>query len=282
MAQREIRNITIRKASGVTEKFDVEKLKRSLKNAGAQDHIIDDIINDIETWIYEGVTTKKIYTRAFTHLRRKNSPSALRYKFKQALFELGPTGFPFEQFIGEIFRKQGFEILVGQIIEGNCVHHEIDVIATNKSEQRLIECKFGKDQGKLVSVQVPLYVRSRMDDIIRKRKYIKEYSNLAFSACIVTNTRFSSDSIQYSQCAGLQLLGWDYPVGNGLKDMIERDKIFPVTVLNNLTTREKQFLLEKGIVVCSQLLNNIEILKSLIPDHKKFVMLVNELEDLNL
>ena len=48
-------------------------------------------------------------------------------KLKQAIMELGPSGFPFEQFVAELLKCRGYQIKVGVIVEGHCVNHEIDV-----------------------------------------------------------------------------------------------------------------------------------------------------------
>ncbi|MBE0653035.1 MAG: restriction endonuclease [Bacteroidales bacterium] len=280
MQKKESKGIPVRKASGELEHFDSSKLRRSLQNAGADTSAIEEITANIENWLHEGVTTKKIYSRAFSLLFRKNRINALYYKLKQALIELGPTGYPFEQFVGEIYKKQGYTVEVGQILEGHCITHEMDVIATNKTTQWLIECKYAKDQGKIVSIQVPLYVRSRIDDIIKKRNERPEFKHLTFSGGIVTNTRFSTDSIEYSRCSGLKLLAWDYPEGNGLKDIIGRENIFPISVLTYLTKKEKEFLMDKNIVTCKQLQENIKILDELALNKKKTSDLMRELEDI--
>ena len=272
--------LTIVKASGDTEPFDVSKLKNSLNRAGAPADIIDEIASNIQDWMFEGMSTRKIYTHAYRLLHKKNRVSALRYKLKKALLEMGPSGYPFEHFIGELFKKEGYQAEVGQVIDGFCITHEMDVIATNKQKQMLLECKYHKDQGKHVSIQVPLYVRSRVDDIIRRREKMKEYAGFVFFGGVVTNTRFSPDSISYAKCSGLDLLGWDYPLNNGLKDRIERAKIFPVTILNNLTRNEKQLLLNKGVVTCTQLLNDLEVVDSFALTTNKMKKLKKELKDI--
>jgi len=48
---------------------------------------------------------------------------------KKAILQLGPTGYPFERFVGELLKYQGYEAKVGQIVQGNCVQHEVDVVA---------------------------------------------------------------------------------------------------------------------------------------------------------
>jgi len=272
--------VLIKKASGDEEPFSVDKLERSLLNAGAKNETILKIIADIENWIYPGISTKQIYSRAFSMLRREKTTSSLRYRLKQAILELGPSGYPFEILIGILFQRMGFRTEVGIVLEGKCITHEMDVIATLDIVQHLIECKYHKDQGKQVSIQVPLYVRSRVDDIISKRQTVLEYQNFSFKAWVITNTRFSSDSMQYGICSDLNLLAWNYPAGNGLKDNIEKFKIYPITVLRNLTIKEKQYLLNQGIVTCSQLLENSDSLNYLEHNKNKFKILMKELNDI--
>jgi len=273
-------NITIKKASGDEELFHVDKLKKSLHNAGASDATVDYIADEISNWIFPGITTKQIYQRAFALLRKERSVASVRYKLKKAIFELGPSGYPFEDLIGQIFERQGYETQVGIVVDGHCVTHEMDVIATKDNVQHLMECKYHKDQGKQVSVQVPLYVRSRVNDIIKKRETLQDFKGLTYQGWIVTNTRFSTDSIQYGKCSGLNLLAWDYPYGNSLKELIERLKIYPVTILHSLTLKEKQLLLEQDIVTCKQLFNQKEILTTMDLHKTKLKLLMNELDNI--
>jgi len=271
----------IKKASGETEPFSEEKLQASLRKTGASDDTIASVVNDVKSWLQDGTTTRKIYARAFSLLRKKRGGVAARYKLKKAIIELGPSGFPFEHFVGQIFKELGFEVETGLVIQGNCVQHEVDVVATGNGEQHLMECKFHNSQGKFSSVQVPLYIRSRMDDIIQKRKTMQEYNGLSFEGWVVTNTRFTSDALQFGKCSGLKLLSWDYPKNNSLKDLIERERIFPVTTLANLTRKQKNALSQKGIVLCRQLLQHPEELDQLGLTHLKRKKLMEELEALN-
>jgi hypothetical protein len=270
----------IKKASGETEPYLKEKLEKSLRKAGADEKTVSQISLEIDHWIQDGISTHKIYARAFELLKKKSGGMAARYKLKKAIMELGPTGFPFEHFIGQVMKQQGFEVKTGQIIEGNCIQHEVDIIATNHEIQHLMECKFHNSQEKVSNVQVPLYIRSRMDDIISKRKNEPEYSGISFQGWVVTNTRFSSDAIQYGKCSGLKLLSWDYPENNGLKDLIEKLHVFPITTLAHLTQKQKIMLTEKGIVLCRQLLQNQDEINALGLTQNKLKKLIEEIEAL--
>lgn len=271
-------NIIITKASGDKEYFDKEKLINSLKNAGASQKQINHVISDVDSWIYSGVTTKKIYSKAFSILNKEKTIASLKYKLKKAIFDLGPSGYPFEYLIARVFEKQGYKVEVGQNIRGLCVSHEVDVIATKGSEQNIIECKFGQSQGKHISVQTPLYVRSRVDDIIKKRLEQEEYKNFHFKGWVVTNTRFSSDSIEYANCAGLNLLAWDYPQERGLKELIEMENIFPITILNHINKSQIVHLMDMGVVTCAQLLENKEAIASLSLKRNTELKLIKELK----
>jgi hypothetical protein len=273
-------NKTIIKANGDKELFDVSKLQQSLQKAGADEQTINTISNHIIQWLSDEVTTKKIYKYAYGLLKKFNHVNALKYSLKKALLLLGDTGYPFEFFIGEVFKRQGYKTHIGQIVEGRCITHEVDVIATNKSKQIIIECKYSSNQGKHVGVQVPLYVSSRIEDIVLHRKEMENFKNIEFVGYVVTNTRFSSDAIEYAQCIGLNLIGWDYPKGNGLKEQIEKLNIFPITILQTLKNKEMSDLMNQGIVTCTQLKNNSQLFNELSISTKRQQKIMNEIDSI--
>jgi hypothetical protein len=272
--------IQITKATGEKEAFQSEKLKQSLQRAGANNEVIDNIVSEIESWITEGVTTKKIYAKAFALLRKKRNGYAARYSLKNALMELGPSGYPFEHFVGQIFEIQGFETKVGQLVQGQCVQHEVDVVATQNHTQYLVECKYYNTQDKHANVQVPLYIRSRVNDIEAKRKQLPEYNGYTFYGWIVTNTRFTDDATDFGKCSGLHLVSWDYPKGHSLKDMIEKYRMFPITSLTELNKSEKQQLMSKGIVLCRQVVGNPKVLQDVGVSKSKQAKVLTEANDL--
>lgn len=272
--------IIITKASGETEPFNINKLRNSLQKAGASPETVNMIAANIAAWVTNGITTKKIYNRAFKLLHSVAKTGGLRYNLKEALFDLGPSGYPFEKLIGEIFRREGYEVTVAQLLEGKCITHEMDVIATRDGTQHLMECKYTHDRGNHLGIQVPLYVKSRVEDIVEKRKREPEYKGTSFTTWVVTNARFSSDSETYSKCMGINLLGWDYPEGNGLKEWIEKLNIFPVTILKHLTREQKQLLLDRGIVTCTMLLNNMPVLNSINVSKNKYRLVEKEIKEL--
>jgi len=223
---------------------------------------------------------KKIYKKAFTLLRKKSRATAARYKLRNGIMELGPTGYPFEQYIGEIINHLGFDTAVGVIVEGNCVNHEVDVLADNEKERIMVECKFHSRKSRHCDVKIPLYIQSRFKDIEQKWLNQEAYKNKKHQGWIVTNTRFTSDAMTYGACVGLKLISWNYPAGGSLKDLIDNSGLYPVTCLTTLTKKNKQKLLSKGKVLCKELCASPELLESIgikKRQHKKILKEAHEL-----
>lgn len=253
-------NIFITKASGETAPFSAEKLRQSLHRAGAGEEVIDSIEKEIGQRLYPGITTKEIYRRAFSMLRKASAHLAAKYKLKKALQELGPSGYPFEKYVGEILKHEGYKTKVGQIVQGYCVQHEVDVIASKGDQHFMIECKFHSDQGRKCDVKIPLYIHSRFLDVEKAWEQKLGHGHKFHQGWVVTNTRFTTDAIQYGTCAGLNLVSWNYPPKGSLRERIDGSGLHPVTCLTTLTKKEKQLLLDKGIVLCKELCQNEQIL----------------------
>lgn len=264
--------INITKASGEKAPFQIEKVRRSLERSGANKILVEEIIQYIEKAVYDGMTTKKIYQMAFKMLKGKSRVSASKYKLKKALMELGPSGFPFEKLVGKLMEHEGFLTQVGVIVHGNCVQHEIDVIAQKDNNHYMIECKYHSDQGRFCNVKIPLYIHSRFLDVEKQWERQKGHEAKFHKGGVYTNTRFTRDAVQYGKCVGLLLTSWDYPMGNGLKDRIDKSGLHPLTALTTLTKAEKTKLLDKGIILCKELHETPKILEQIgVPKsrHKK-------------
>lgn len=255
-------NFEVIKSSGEKVKFSLDKLRSSLSKSGADNQTINQIIDKVRDELYNGISTKEIYNRAFALLKKKGGYLASKYKLKKAIYELGPTGYPFERFISAILKYSGYQTLVGEILQGQCVTHEIDVVAHKDSTTTIVECKFHSEEGRNCNVKVPLYIASRYKDV---KAYwdSKPHNTKLNEGWVVTNTRFTLDALQYGKCAGLYLLSWDYPKNDGLRDRIDRLGLYPITVSTLLSSREKQFLLSRDVVFCRDLIDDVFFLDHL-------------------
>ncbi len=265
----------VHKKSGEIAVFLPEKVRESLKRAGADSETINSIVAAVENELYDVISTKEIYNRAFRLLKKKNTLQASRYKLKKAIYELGPTGFPFERFIAAILKNSGYEVEVGKILQGKCVTHEVDVIAEKDQKSLLIECKFHGTEGKKTDVKIPLYIDSRFRDI-QNLKSGKLYDE----GWVATNTVFTEDAVMYAKCCGLNLLSWNLPKGNSLKDRIDHTGLYPITVSVLLSAREKQFLLSRDVVLCKELINDKFYLDHLGVSEKRQKKILIEMKEL--
>lgn len=247
------KKLHITKYSGDVVPFSKERLIESLKRSDADEATINEVASKVEKELYHGISTKEIYNRAFAMLKAKKSYFASKYKLKKAIFELGPTGFPFEHFISAILTQSGYSCKVGEFLQGKCVQHEVDVVAVKNNRTILAECKFKSELGGTCDVKIPLYIQARYQDIKARWDFKEGHLEPAW---IVTNARFTKDAHDYAECEGIYLLSWDFPYGNALRDRIDALSLYPVTVSTLLTQREKQFLLSRNVVLCKDLIND--------------------------
>jgi len=255
--------IVVVKNTGEKVPFDAGKLKHALLRSGASDHEADLVEQEVVGQLYNGIHTKKIYQIAYNLLKRKSKRTAGRYRLKQAMMELGPSGYPFEKFMGRLFENRGYRAQVGQVIQGKCVTHEIDVIANNGQEQIMVECKYHSSVNQKSDVKVPLYIRSRFLDVKAVWEQKEELKGLNLVGMVATNTRFTEDARDFANCMGLRIISWDYPAKNSLRDWIDDSGYYPVTALQSLRKKDKQLLLENNLVLCRELEANQETLKNL-------------------
>ncbi len=251
-------HILITKADGEQEPFDPAKLEHSLALSGASSTMRAKVLAHVMHELQPGpsrdagsngarMTTEDIYRHAFQILKREEvTPVAARYSIKRAVFALGPSGFPFEQFLAEVFRGHGWKAQTGVALNGRCAPHEVDVLAEKGGKRIGIEAKFHNDPGGKTDIKDALYVHARYEDL----RNTPEASSRVDEGWLVTNTRFTRNAIRYAQCSGLSLIGWDYPRHRNLLPLIEEARVHPLTCLTTLSDSEKRRFLDQRIVLC--------------------------------
>ncbi len=238
------------KASGRREEFDKEKIRSTCRRAGAPEWLADKIADRIEKKVRDGMRTKEILKMTLLMLDKEMPHIAAMYDLKGAIMRLGPAGYEFEKFVSELLKRYGYKTVTNVIVKGKCVSHEVDVISEKGSEKTLIECKYHNSLGTYTGVHEVLYTKARFDDVINSK------DNKDFTNCqIVSNTRFSSDAIKYAKCMKIKLLSWDYPKEN-IRTMLEDKRLYPITIIKNLSKYVQDKLISNGIVFCIELFEN--------------------------
>ncbi|MCL1821397.1 MAG: restriction endonuclease [Prolixibacteraceae bacterium] len=275
-------NIIVTKQTGETQFYSENKLLNSLLRSGAGRSLAEEVVKEIRPILYDGVTTKEIYKKAFALLKQKKRATAARYSLKKAIMDLGPSGFPFEKFVAEIFRRQEYEnIKTGIILKGKCIQHEVDVVGNKGDTTVIVECKYHNSQSKISNVQTLLYVKSRFQDIEAIWRDAPENKDRHFRGSIFTNTRFSGDAEEYGVCAGLWLVSWSFPQEGNLRQLVEQYALFPVTTLTGLSSKMKQDLLGGGVILVDHLCCKPGALDSFDLSEKKKREILDEAETLS-
>jgi hypothetical protein len=237
----------VTKADGEQEPFDPVKLERSLSHAGASSTTRAHILSEILREMHPMMTTWDIYRHAFELLKKEEqTPVAARYSIKRAVFQLGPSGFPFEQFLAEVLKAHGWSTRTDVTLMGRCAPHEVDVLAEKNGKRIGVEAKFHNEPGGKTDIKDALYVKARYDDL----RQAPLASSRVDEGWLVTNTVLTRNAIRYARCSNLTVIGWDYPRTRGLMQMIEEAKVHPLTCLTTLSEGEKRRLLESKIVLC--------------------------------
>ena len=268
--------ILITKASGETEPFSDAKLRRSLLRVNASPDTIEIIIEHVRKELKPNMPTSQIYRHAFSLLKKQNRPTASRYALKQAIRELGPSGHPFEKLIGALLTSEGFVVEVGKIVQGSCVTHEVDVIAQKDNHHIMVECKFHNYPGIKSDVKISLYIEARFQDVEKAWQKNPAHTEKFHEAWLITNTKLTSDAIRYAECVGMKAIGWNYPAEESLEIRIDRSGLHPITCLTTLSGSQKRQLIQKDVILCKDLLNKPNTLRSLGLQETKITTVINE------
>lgn len=270
----------VTKYSGELVHYDEQKLINSLRKSGADKAIAESIVKQIESEMYEGISSKKIYKRAYQLLKNISNVHAARYNLRTALLGLGPAGFFFEKFIAKVMQEQDFQTKVSVSLIGKCISHEIDVLLLKNDVVTMIECKFHSGQDAKSDVKVPMYILSRFNDVKDKKHDLFSLKRIISKCIIVTNNKFTTDAIQYGTCSNLSMLSWDYPQKNGIKELVDRLRIYPITCLTTLTKAEKDQLLILDCITIKDLIQHPDYLKTIELSHNRTKNVLKEANEL--
>jgi len=215
---------------GEKEPFSLQKVFRSAKRAGASPLLAKQIAKKIEKLVYPGITTSEIYKRVKQFLKKENKGAGLRFSLKEAMRKLGPSGFPFEKYVGEIFSVHGFEVKLNQIVKGKYATHEIDFVAKKDKLLYIAECKFRHHRGERIDLPITLAFWAKFQDLL-EGKYLNRFTNCKIKPILITNAKFTRQAKRYAQGVGIELLGWNFPKNKGLENMIEKELLYPITIL---------------------------------------------------
>lgn len=236
---------------GEREPFSFRKVYNSCRRIGASKGLARDIAEQIRSEVYPGIETSEIFNSVKQRLIGTSFRSGIKFSLKDAMRKLGPSGFDFEKYVGEVFTRNGFEVEMNQLIPGFCIgSYEIDFVAKKGGVVHLAECKYHHQAGNRVDLKVGLISYARFLDI-KKGTYFKRQK---VRPLIVTNVKFTSEVKRYARCTDIDLLGWKFPPRRGLEKMIEKQNLYPITILPSFKRYFKEIFARERIMMARDIL----------------------------
>jgi hypothetical protein len=116
------------------------------------------------------------------------------------------------------------------------------------------ECKFRQRAGERIDLSIVLMVWARFLDL-NQGNYFKKFTEYTIKPIIITNAKFTSQAIRYSNGMGIELLGWNYPKNRGLERIIENKKLYPITILPSLTNYLMGIFSSQKMMLVKDILN---------------------------
>jgi hypothetical protein len=241
---------------GEREPFSLTKVYRSAKRAGASKELAQKISQIIRKEVYPGIKTSEIFKRIKEILNQESPQVALKFSLKEGMRKLGPSGFPFEKFIGEIFTKLGYEVKLNIYPRGHCLKYETDFLAQKNNFLYIGECKFRNlpEEG-LVHSETALSYWAKILDLKRGNLFEKgKFKGFKVKPILVTNAKFTKEAIKYSKCVGIELLGWRCPKSGGLENIIDKEGFYPITILPSLNKNLADAFIKRKTVLAKDIL----------------------------
>jgi hypothetical protein len=243
--------IFVTKANGSKQLYNKEKVVKTSLRLGASRDEADRIASKIESKLYDGIPTRRILQLIFVLLRKPKPSVGHIFDLRRgiSLMESKPE---FEMFIRILLANSGYTVTPNTILRGLCGEHEADALASKDDLTYFVEVKHHSSYHSLTGLDESRIARAIVEDVTEG--YIRGVSEIKIDgAMIVTNTRYSKHAINYGRCRDIIMMGWASPE-NGLRELIEANKLYPLSCLRGISKHVRLRLVDEGIVLIKQLM----------------------------
>jgi hypothetical protein len=245
--------VIVTKANGSKQPYDREKIIQTCLRLGASHEVAIRIEQQVSRRLYDGINTRKILQIIFTLIRKQKPAVKHLFDLRRGI-SLMQSKPEFEVFVRVLLAHSGFEVQPNAILRGLCGEHEVDAIATKDGLTYLVEAKHHVNYHALTGLDESRIARAIIEDVTEG--YAKGLTGIRIDkALIVTNTRFSDHAIAYGHCRNILQVGWTSPENNGLRETIQKYRLYPLSCLRGISTETRLRLVNVGIVLIKQLLD---------------------------
>jgi hypothetical protein len=248
-----MKKIMIVKADGQIVPFDEKKFKRSVERSGVDSKTVTEVMSAVVKKLRQKMKTGEIYAIVKEELRLRKPWAAARYDLRNAIVKLGPAGFNFEKYVASVLSAYGYKTETPEEYQGACIKHEIDVTAEKDGRTSFIEAKFRHNFHATVNIKDTLATWARFLDLVDGSKV--DLCPHFDEAWIVTNARFTEQSLQFGHCKNMMMIGWNHPKERSFSHMVDVDALFPITSIPDLSVAELKAFAGADIMLCKEVVD---------------------------
>jgi hypothetical protein len=243
--------VYLTKADGSRQLFDRDKVAKTCMRMGASPQVAYFVAQKVEQRLYDGIPSREILKMIFVFLRKHKPGLKHLYDLRKGISLMSPKP-EFEVFVQVLLAQNGYEVTSNQILQGKCVGHEVDALARKDGLTYFVEAKHHFNYHALTGLDESRIARAVLEDVTEGFMLGKTKLKID-RAIIVTNTKFSEQARLYGVCRGIIQIGWSIPQNHGLQDLIEAQKMYPLSCLKGLKNDVRLSLVNYGIVLIKHL-----------------------------
>ncbi|XHH08310.1 MAG: restriction endonuclease [Candidatus Bathyarchaeia archaeon] len=244
----------VTKADGSMQAYSREKVVQTCMRMGADQQTAEKVALQVERRLYEGIPTRKVLQLIFSFLRKPKPAVKHLFDLRRGISLMVPKP-EFEVFIQTILIHSGFQVEPNTVLRGLCGEHEADAIASKNGLTYFVEAKHHQNYHGLTGLDETRIARAILEDITEAYTHGVTKTKID-KAVIITNTKYSTHALTYGGCRGITQIGWTTPDGSGLRDVVEKHKLYPLSCLRGVSLQTRLRLLDAGIVLIRQVLEH--------------------------
>ncbi|MBI2547271.1 MAG: restriction endonuclease [Candidatus Aenigmarchaeota archaeon] len=250
--------VRVTKFDGTLQPFDRKKVINTCLKLHGNPEQASDVANHVEKDIFDGIKTKEVLRLIFKYMKGHRDEIKYHIDLRTAISLLRPKP-DFEHFIGLILKDMGYAIEMNRFVRGQCVEHEVDVIAKNGNETAFVEVKHHVNPHIYVGMETFLEYWAAFEDVKNTKNNNYDFT----SVTIASNAKVSDYSKKYAACKGINYIAWNSPA-NSMEKIVNEKKLYPITFIKNLDRNLQGRLGDAGIVTLKQVLEtDMQKLKSI-------------------
>jgi Holliday junction resolvase-like predicted endonuclease len=245
-------DISVTKADGSKQLFNREKVVQTCLKMGATIQMANEVAGQVQRSLFEGVPTRTILQLIF-RLMEEYKPEVGHLFDLRTGISLMDSKPEFEMFVQVLLAHSDFDVSPNRILRGKCGRHEVDAIAKRDGVIYFVEIKHHLSYHSLTGLDESRIAQAILEDA-QEAVALGLTDFKVDRAMIVTNTRYSEHAVEYGTCKNILLIGWSSPQTLGLREIIEKSNLYPLSCLRGLSHDDRTRFVNSGILLLKQLL----------------------------